>query len=74
MSLDGRAQPVTRVLHNDRPLTNEVACECGGTFYASQNAHYARCTGGEIRCTFCHRPARRFGKSYTCGLGCQSHE
>jgi hypothetical protein len=70
MSQDGRGQIVPREVINDRPIQSDVACECGGTYYASARSQYVRCSGGEIRCTRCGRKARRFGKTYTCGMEC----
>ena len=71
MSQDGRGQRITKVIHNDKPIKNEVDCPCGGKVYAAPYSKYARCTNGENRCTKCLRPARKFGKGFTCGVGCK---
>lgn len=70
MSQDGRAQVVPRKIKNDRPNKHDHQCECGGTYYCSPSARFARCSNGEMRCMTCHRTARRFGGTYSCGLGC----
>jgi hypothetical protein len=73
MSQDGKGQVIPRRIVNDRPTVNEVACPCGGHFYAAPRATYARCSNGEMRCTKCRREARKFQKGYTCGVGCTSY-
>lgn len=71
MSQDGRLQRISRKITNDRPITNEIDCDCGGTIYRAARNKYASCTGGEVRCTDCGREAKRFGRSgWTCGAGC----
>lgn len=71
MSQDGRAQRITKVINNDRPIKNEVDCPCGGKIYAAPSARYSRCSNGELRCTKCLRPAKKFRGTYTCGIGCK---
>lgn len=73
MTLDGRAQLIPRRIINDRPTKHTIICPCGGTLYAAPTARYARCSGGEYRCTKCLREARKFGRrGFTCGTGCQA--
>lgn len=71
MSQDGRGQRITKVIHNDKPIQNEIDCPCGGKIYAAGGSRFARCSNGETRCTKCLRPARKFGKGLTCGVGCE---
>ena len=71
MSQDGRGQVISKVIHNDKPIKNEVNCPCGGKIYVATYSKFARCSNGENRCTKCLRPAKRFGKGLTCGIGCK---
>lgn len=69
--MDGMGQRIKRTIANDRPIRHETSCECGGSFYAAPSARFATCSGGEKRCTVCHREARKFGRGgLTCGVGC----
>lgn len=71
MSQDGRLQRVSKTIKNDRPIRNEIDCQCGGKIYCAPGNKYARCSRGEMRCTTCGRLARRFGRvGWTCGPGC----
>jgi hypothetical protein len=71
MSQDGKGQLITKVIKNDKPIENEVDCPCGGKVYAASGTRFARCSNGETRCTKCLRPAKKFGKGLTCGIGCE---
>ena len=73
MSQDGKSQRITKVIHNDKPIQNEVACPCGeGTVYRAGGSTFAKCSCGKTtRCTKCLRTARKFGKGLTCGIGCK---
>jgi hypothetical protein len=66
--MDGKKHIISRSIKNDRPNTKDIDCPCGGKLYAA--AKIARCSEGELRCTICLRPVRKFGKGYTCGIGC----
>ena len=71
MSQDGKGQVITKVIKNDKPIDNEVDCPCGGKIYAAPSSKFAVCSNGEKRCTKCFRPAKKFGRSLTCGIGCE---
>lgn len=68
--MDGQGQLITKKLVNDKPIVNEFECECGGKVYGASRSHYAKCTGGEYRCTVCRRTARKFGRGLSCGVNC----
>lgn len=71
MSQDGRGQVINRVINNDKPIRNETDCPCGGKIYAAPSSKFARCSNGELRCTKCLRPAKKFKRGLTCGIGCK---
>ena len=67
MSQDGKGQLIPKDIKVNEPSKRWKPCPCGGEFYASPTSKFAKCSNGEVRCTNCFRPAKKFGRG---GLGC----
>lgn len=72
MSLDGKAQAISKQIGDGSSVVMVPCPACEGSYYKGRpSSQFRRCTRGHVICVHCGSVAKRFGRKGLVRCGCE---